>query len=133
MSWTRGPRRECGGGLFELGIEAPDVGQELSGELETDVLDRGQGLDLSEERLGVRSVEFPGHSARCEPGERGVKPADHWGAMAADVEVALGVNERRLRFGGRPASPWRTIESATVFTDTFEPASTRSSHTRGLP
>lgn len=43
------------------------------------------------------------------------------------------VSDRRLRFGDRPTRPWRAIEAATVFTDTAQPASTRSSHTRGDP
>lgn len=35
---------------------------------------------------------------------------------------------------GRPAArPWRAIEAATVFFDTFQPAAARSSHTRGNP
>jgi hypothetical protein len=33
----------------------------------------------------------------------------------------------------RPWSPWRAIEAATDFFDTFQPASTRSSHTQGDP
>ena len=36
-------------------------------------------------------------------------------------------------FRGRATRPWRAIDAATVFTDTFQPASTRSSNTRGDP
>lgn len=37
------------------------------------------------------------------------------------------------RFFFRPTKPWRRIESATVFTDTDHPASTRSAWIRGEP
>jgi hypothetical protein len=42
-------------------------------------------------------------------------------------------DERRFRFGQRPWKPWRAIDTATAFTDTFQPASLRSSHTLGDP
>ena len=46
--------------------------------------------------------------------------------------TAWRVNPRR-RFGLRPCRPWRRIESATVFTLTVSPASSRSAWMRGEP
>ncbi len=43
------------------------------------------------------------------------------------------VRDRRRRFGDRPDRPWRAIDAATVLTDTFQPASTRSANIRGDP
>ena len=51
------------------------------------------------------------------------------GAAALSGRVRL----RRFRFGQRPRRPWRAIEAATVFFDTRQPASTRSSNTLGDP
>lgn len=75
------------------------------------------------------SVRSPHHFSLIAPALKSRRTRSGIGSAALSGRV----RHRRFRFGGRPARPWRTIESATVLIDTAQPASTRCSQMRGEP
>ena len=75
------------------------------------------------------SVRSPHHFSLIAPAVKSRFTRSGTGAAALSGRV----RHRRARFGARATKPWRAIESATVLTDTSQPASTRSSKTRGDP
>jgi hypothetical protein len=50
--------------IFQLGIKALHVVEELVGQLVSDPFHRGDRIEIVEQPHGVRSVEFLGDSAR---------------------------------------------------------------------
>jgi hypothetical protein len=76
-------------GLFELGVEALHIGEQLDGQVVADPLDRGRGFDAIEECDRVRRVELLGDPARRQLHRRVVKAA-HDAPVVGDVDVALG-------------------------------------------
>lgn len=54
-------------------------------------------------------------------------------SMIGGAVLSCLVSDRRLRRVGRATSSWRTIDASTVFFDTRQPHSRRSSRTRGEP
>ena len=85
--------------LLGLGIESAHVVEELEDQVVADLLGRGLGLHVGQERLGVRNVHFLGNSARSELGQEG--------SGADRRPESAGCRGRQLRLArSRRTSAW---------------------------
>ena len=75
---------------FDVGVEAPDVGQQLPGlalALGDDAIYR---TDRRQHRRGSRDPQCPGDTARDKVGQHGVQPTHGLGPQPGEVVVAVG-------------------------------------------